>query len=110
MAIHLDKELLTRRSFLTQLALAASTALGTSSLLAARGSSSPTTTTPQPAVLKLFHWLSTEVGSELMKNINTSSHAENPHITVQFSSVTTDQYETVLKARLAGGDAPDIFG
>lgn len=110
MTTHLDKRLLTRRSFLTQSALAAGTVLGTGSFLAACSSSAATSATQQPVVLKLFHWFSTEVGSELMTQINNRFHAENPHITVQFSSVTTDQYETVLKARLAGGDAPDIFG
>ena len=64
MTTHLGKRLLTRRSFLTQSALAAGTALGTSSLLAACGSTSVTTTTQQPVVLKLFHWFSTEVGKK----------------------------------------------
>jgi hypothetical protein len=31
-------------------------------------------------------------------------------VDIPFSSNSSDQYETVLKARLAGGDAPDVFG
>ena len=46
----------------------------------------------------------------MVAEINKRFHAQNPNITVQFSSNSTDQYETVLKARLAGGDAPDVFG
>ncbi|HEY7414147.1 MAG TPA: extracellular solute-binding protein, partial [Ktedonobacteraceae bacterium] len=62
-----------------------------------------------PVTLKFFHWIGVDAGP-VVAEINKRFHAENPNITVQFSSIASDQYETVLKARLAGGDAPDLFG
>lgn len=99
---------LTRRRFLSRSALLTGTALGAGSFLEACGSSS-TGTSGQPAVtLKFFHWL-TDTGT-VVADIMKRFHAEYPNITVQVSLLPTDQYETVLKARLAGGDAPDVFG
>jgi raffinose/stachyose/melibiose transport system substrate-binding protein len=100
---------LTRRRFLSRSALLAGTALGAGSLLEACGSSGTGTTVQQPVTLKFYHWIGTDAGP-VVAEINKRFHAENPNITVQFSSNSSDQYETVLKARLAGGDAPDVFG
>jgi raffinose/stachyose/melibiose transport system substrate-binding protein len=99
----------TRRRFLSRSALFAGTVLGAGSLLEACGSSDTTTGGQQPVTLKFYHWIGTDAGP-VVAEINKRFHAENPNITVQFSSNASDQYETVLKARLAGGDAPDIFG
>lgn len=104
-----DSPPLTRRQFLYRAALLAGTALGAESLLEACGSSSTGTGGQQPVTLKFYHWIGTDAGP-VVAEINKRFHAENPNITVQFSSNSTDQYETVLKARLAGGDAPDLFG
>jgi raffinose/stachyose/melibiose transport system substrate-binding protein len=104
-----DVSTLTRRRFLSRSALFAGTALGTASLLEACGSSGTATGGQQPVTLKFYHWIGTDAGP-VIAEINKRFHAENPNITVQFSSNASDQYETVLKARLAGGDAPDIFG
>jgi raffinose/stachyose/melibiose transport system substrate-binding protein len=104
-----DVPSLTRRRFLSRSALLAGTALGAGSLLEACGSSGTTTGGQQPVTLKFYHWIGTDAGP-VVAEINKRFHAENPNITVQFSSNASDQYETVLKARLAGGDAPDIFG
>jgi raffinose/stachyose/melibiose transport system substrate-binding protein len=109
MAPLLKSSPLTRRRFLSRSALLAGTAFGAGSLLEACGSSSTGTTVQQPVTLKFYHWIGTDAGP-VVAEINKRFHAENPNITVQFSSITTDQYETVLKARLAGGDAPDLFG
>jgi raffinose/stachyose/melibiose transport system substrate-binding protein len=100
---------LSRRRFLSRSALLAGTALSAGSLLEACGSSSTATGGQQPVTLKFYHWIGADAGPTVAE-INKRFHAENPNITVQFSSNATDQYETVLKARLAGGDAPDIFG
>jgi raffinose/stachyose/melibiose transport system substrate-binding protein len=99
----------TRRRFLSRSALLAGTALGAGSLLEACGSSGMAASGQQPVKLQFYHWIGTDAGP-VVAEINKRFHAENPNITVQFSSNASDQYETVLKARLAGGDAPDIFG
>jgi raffinose/stachyose/melibiose transport system substrate-binding protein len=104
-----DSPPLTRRRFLYRSAVLAGTALGAGSLLEACGSSATGTGGQQPVTLKFYHWIGVDAGP-VVAEINKRFHAENPNITVQFSSISTDQYETVLKARLAGGDAPDLFG
>jgi len=104
-----DSPSLTRRRFLYRSALLAGTALGAGSLLEACGSSGVATGGQQPVTLKFYHWIGVDAGP-VVAEINKRFHAENPNITIQFSSISTDQYETVLKARLAGGDAPDVFG
>jgi raffinose/stachyose/melibiose transport system substrate-binding protein len=109
MADIFDSSPLTRRRFLYRSALLAGTVLGVPSLLDACGSSSTNTGGQQPVTLKFYHWIGTDAGP-VVAEINRRFHAENPNITVEFTSNSTDQYETVLKARLAGGDAPDLFG
>jgi raffinose/stachyose/melibiose transport system substrate-binding protein len=109
MAHFFDDSPLTRRRFLYRSALLAGTALGAGSLLEACGSSGTGTGGQQPVTLKFLHWIGTDAGP-VVAEINKRFHTENPNITIQFSSLPTDQYETVLKARLAGGDAPDVFG
>jgi raffinose/stachyose/melibiose transport system substrate-binding protein len=109
MAHIFDLPPLTRRRFLSRSALFAGTALGAGSLLDACGSSGTASGGSQPVTLKFYHWIGTDAGP-VVAEINRRFHAAYPNITVQFSSNATDQYETVLKARLAGGDAPDIFG
>src|SRR5438105_3934881 len=109
MAHTFDIPPLSRRRFLSRSALFAGTALGAGSLLEACGSSGTATGGLQPVTLKFYHWIGTDAGP-VIADINKRFHAENPNITVQFSSNASDQYETVLKARLAGGDAPDVFG
>jgi len=99
----------TRRRFLSRSALFAGTALGAGSWLEACSSSGTAASGQQPVKLQFYHWIGTDAGP-VVAEINKRFHAENPNITVQFSSNASDQYETVLKARLAGGDAPDIFG
>src|SRR5436190_183810 len=109
MAHMFDIPPLTRRRFLSRSALLAGTALGAGPLLEACGSSGTATGSQQPVTLKFYHWIGTDAGP-VVAEINKRFHAANPNITVQFSSLPTDQYQTVLKARLAGGDAPDVFG
>src|SRR5579884_3296464 len=109
MAHIFDLPPLTRRRFLSRAALFAGTALGAGSLLEACGSTGTAAGGQQPVTLTFYHWIGTDAGP-VIAEINKRFHAENPNITVQFSSNASDQYETVLKARLAGGDAPDIFG
>ncbi len=109
MADMYDSPPLTRRRFLYRSALLAGTALGAESLLDACGSPATGNGGQQPVTLKFYHWIGTDAGP-VVAEINRRFHAENPNITVQFTSNSTDQYETVLKARLAGGDAPDVFG
>jgi raffinose/stachyose/melibiose transport system substrate-binding protein len=104
-----DHPSLSRRRFLGSAAFLAGAALGAGSLLEACSTSGTTTAGQQPVTLKFYHWIGTDAGP-VVAEINKRFHTENPNITIQFSSNASDQFETVLKARLAGGDAPDIFG
>src|SRR5579871_645514 len=101
-----DSPSLTRRRFLTRSAMLAGVVLGAGPLLEACGAG---TGSQAPVTLNFYHWIGTDAGP-VVAEINRRFHAENPNITIKFSSIATDQYETVLKARLAGGDAPDVFG
>jgi len=45
-----------------------------------------------------------------MPEINAQFEKENPGIKLDFQIVPDPQYGDVIRARLAGGDAPDVFG
>ncbi len=45
-----------------------------------------------------------------IKEINAAFEKENPGIKLNFEIIPDPQYGTAIEARLAGGDAPDVFG
>jgi raffinose/stachyose/melibiose transport system substrate-binding protein len=59
--------------------------------------------------LTFYHWIGADAGPVVAK-IDQMFEAQYPNIKVQFSTAPTDQYQTVIKTRLAGNDAPDVFG
>jgi raffinose/stachyose/melibiose transport system substrate-binding protein len=56
--------------------------------------------------LKIF----TLTAPDSIKEINAAFEKENPGIKLNFEIVPDPQYVTAINARLAGGDAPDVFG
>ena len=75
-------------------------------VLAACGSSGGSGRT---VTLKFYHWIGADAGP-VVDQIDKKFEAENPNIHIEFTTAPTDQYQTVIKTRLAGGDAPDVFG
>jgi len=59
--------------------------------------------------LKFYHWIGADAGP-VIDQIDKKFESENPNIHIEFTTAPTDQYQTVIKTRLAGGDAPDVFG
>lgn len=56
--------------------------------------------------LKVF----TLTAPDSIKELNAAFEKENPGIKLNFEIVPDPQYGTAINARLAGGDAPDVFG
>ena len=56
--------------------------------------------------LKVF----TLTAPDSIKELNAAFEKENPSIKLNFEIVPDPQYGTAINARLAGGDAPDVFG
>lgn len=56
--------------------------------------------------LKVF----TLTAPDSIKELNAAFEKENPSIKLNFEIVPDPQYGTAISARLAGGDAPDVFG
>lgn len=59
--------------------------------------------------LTFYHWIGADAGPTVQK-IDQMFEAAYPNIHIQFTTAPTDQYQTVIKTRLAAGDAPDVFG
>jgi raffinose/stachyose/melibiose transport system substrate-binding protein len=59
--------------------------------------------------LKFYHWIGADAGP-VIQQIDQKFEAENPNIKIEFTTAPTDQYQTVIKTRLASGDVPDVFG
>jgi len=72
-------------------------------------SSEGSSNSAEKVTLKFYHWIGQEAGP-VVKEINDKFTEKYPHITIEFESAPTDQFETVIKTRLASGDAPDLFG
>lgn len=49
------------------------------------------------------------VWGDVMKIINEAFEAKYPNVKLQYDSAGPQQYETILKTKLAAGDAPDIM-
>jgi raffinose/stachyose/melibiose transport system substrate-binding protein len=59
--------------------------------------------------LKFYHWIGADAGP-VVAQIDKMFEDANPNIKIDFTTAPTDQYQTVIKTRLASGDAPDVFG
>jgi raffinose/stachyose/melibiose transport system substrate-binding protein len=59
--------------------------------------------------LKFYHWIGADAGP-VVNQIDKMFEDANPNIKIEFTTAPTDQYQTVIKTRLASGDAPDVFG
>ncbi|THF72942.1 ABC transporter substrate-binding protein [Cohnella fermenti] len=95
-------------------AMLALTACGNNSTLNATHSAQPSASSTsqsggEQVKLRFYSWIGGDVGPTI-KEINDRFHDKYPNITVEFETAPTDQYETVIKTRLASGDAPDLLG
>lgn len=61
-----------------------------------------------PVVLKLSGWGASPVEKSLLRQVLNDFEAEHPNIQVRFEEIA-DQYMDVLKTRLIGDAAPDVF-
>ncbi|MBO3457891.1 ABC transporter substrate-binding protein [Aetokthonos hydrillicola Thurmond2011] len=61
-----------------------------------------------PVVIKLSGWGSSPVEEELLKKVLKEFEVKHPHIKVKYE-VISDQYMDVIKTRLIGEAAPDVF-
>jgi raffinose/stachyose/melibiose transport system substrate-binding protein len=59
--------------------------------------------------LTFYHWIGADAGPTVAK-IDQMFEAQYPNVHIQFTTAPTDQYQTVIKTRLAAHDAPDVFG
>lgn len=61
-----------------------------------------------PAVLKVSGWGSTPIEAKLLQQVLNQFEASHPGIQVRFETIA-DQYMDVLKTRIIGEAAPDVF-
>ncbi len=64
----------------------------------------------EPVTIEFFHWLGTELGETVIKEINDQFSEKYPNITVEFETIESGSYEDALKERLDSEDVPDLFG
>ena len=72
-------------------------------------STTKTASDARPVTLKMLHFMEAEAGPSL-KDINKRFHEKYPNITIEYENAPVDQYQTLIRTRLASGDAPDIIG
>ncbi len=63
----------------------------------------------QKAVITWMHHVQEESGVQYMKKSTEAFTKKNPNITFELTMVPQDNYPTLLKSKLAAGDAPDMF-
>jgi multiple sugar transport system substrate-binding protein len=66
------------------------------------------TTSPQPVILKLSGWGASPTEQNLLSQVLRDFESTHPYIKVRFE-VIADQYMDVIKTRLIGDAAPDVF-
>ncbi len=64
---------------------------------------------PQKVVLKSYMY-GTGGTKDLLDAINKKFEEKYPNITIENEMAPSDQFDTVIKTKLASGDIPDIFG
>ncbi|TBR59058.1 ABC transporter substrate-binding protein [Westiellopsis prolifica IICB1] len=67
-----------------------------------------TTTTTTPVILKLSGWGADPTEQQLLKRVLKDFEAQHPGIRIKYE-VIADQYMDVIKTRLIGEAAPDVF-
>ncbi len=60
-------------------------------------------------VVTLFHHIGEEAARKTLENIITAFEEQNPGIEIEEQGIDFSQYDTMLKTKLAGGDAPDLI-
>ncbi len=61
----------------------------------------------EPVTLKLYMANTSDMA--VMPEVNRIFEEQNPGIKIDLQTAPVDQFETVIKTKLASGDAPDIF-
>ncbi len=65
-------------------------------------------TAPTPVIVKLSSWSANPTEQKLLKQVLNDFHIHHPGIKVKYE-VINDQYMDVIKTRLIGEAAPDVF-
>ncbi|AFY92122.1 ABC transporter substrate-binding protein [Chamaesiphon minutus] len=65
-------------------------------------------TTAAPVTIKLSGWTASPVEQNLLKKLLRDFEAQHPEIAVKYEAIN-DQYMDVIKTRLIGEAAPDVF-
>lgn len=60
-------------------------------------------------VVTLFHHIGEEAARETLEKLIAGFEEANEGITIEEQGIDFSQYDTMLKTKLAGGDAPDLI-
>lgn len=60
-------------------------------------------------VVTIFHHIGEQSSRDVLKSIIAELEKQNPGVKYEEQGIDFSQYETMLKTKLAGGDAPDII-
>lgn len=60
-------------------------------------------------VVTLFHHIGEEAARATLENLINAFQEANPGIVIEEQGIDFSQYDTMLKTKLAGGDAPDLI-
>jgi raffinose/stachyose/melibiose transport system substrate-binding protein len=63
----------------------------------------------QPEQVVLTMYMANTSDTAYMPEVNRRFEEQNPGIKIELQTAPVDQFETVIKTKLASGDAPDIF-
>lgn len=69
---------------------------------------SQTSTTSNPVTIKLSGWTASPIEQTLLKKLLQDFEATHPGVVVKYEAIN-DQYMDVIKTRLIGDAAPDVF-
>lgn len=83
--------------------------LTASMLAAAVAAGSTTVFAEEKEVITLFHHIGEEAARKTLENLITAFEAQNENIEIEEQGIDFSQYDTMLKTKLAGGDAPDLI-
>lgn len=68
------------------------------------------TSTPAPKVVLKSYMYGTGAAKDMFDAMNKKFEEMYPNITIESEMAPSDQFDAVIKTKLASGDAPDIFG
>lgn len=63
----------------------------------------------EPVVVNIFHHIGEQDGRDALDEIIAELEKDNPGITYEAQGLDFSQYGSMLKTKIAGGDAPDII-